>query len=94
MYTRLFQLNQQKILAAGPLDVNPTVVLLLQPLLLLLSPVGGTAAVLPRTRTSELSHSSQSVTPLPRFPHLQYVLVWVRLARCGQRGEQPRVIGR
>src|SRR3954468_10829202 len=60
MYARLCQLNQQMILGAGPLDVNPTAVLLLQPLFLLLSPVGGTAAVLPHTRTSEVSHSSAS----------------------------------
>jgi len=91
VYTGLCQLNQQMILAAGPLDVNPTAVLLLQPLFLLLSPVGGTAAVLPRTRTSEVSHSSPSATPLPRLPHLRVVPVWVRSAWCGQ---QPRVIGR
>ena len=90
----LCQLNQQMILTAGPLDVNPTAVLLLQPLFLLLSPVGGTAAVLPRTRISEVSHSSPSATPLPRLPHLRVVPVWVRSARCGQRGQQPRVIGR
>ena len=76
MYAGLCQLNQQMILAAGPLDVNPTAVLLLQPLFLLLSPVGGTAAVLPRTRTSPVSHSSASPTPLPRLPHLRVVLVW------------------
>ena len=76
MYAGLCQLNQQMILAAGPLDVNPTAVLLLQPMFLLLSTVGGTAAVLPRTRTSEVSHSSPSVTPLPRLPHLRVILVW------------------
>ena len=76
MYARLCQLNQQMILAAEPLDVNPTAVLLLQPLFLLVSPVGGTAAVLPRTRASEVSHSSPSATPLPRLPHLWVVPVW------------------
>ena len=76
MYAGLCQLNQQMILAAGPLDVNPIAVLILQPLFLLVSPVGGTAAVLPRTRTSKVSHSSPSATPLPRLPHLQVVLVW------------------
>ena len=91
---RVCQLNQQMILAAGPLDVNPTAVLLLQPLFLLLSPVGGTAAVLPRTRTSEVSESFPSVTPLPRLPHRRVIPVWVRSARCGQRGQQPRVIER
>ena len=35
------------ILAAGPLDVNSTAVLLLQPLFLLLSPMGGSAAAHP-----------------------------------------------
>ncbi len=94
MYARLCQLNQQLILAGGPLDVNPTTVLLLQPLFLLLSPVGGTAAVLPRTRTSEVSHPSPYATPLPRLPLLWVVPVWVRSAQCGQRGQQPRVIGR
>ena len=91
------------ILVAGPLDVNPIAVLLLQPLFLLLSLVGGTVAVLPRTRTSEVSHSSPSATPLPRLPHLRVVPVWglaivhrplVRSARYGQRGQQPRVIER
>ena len=82
------------ILAAGPLDVNPTAMLLLQPLFLLLPPVGGIAAVLPRTRTSEVSHSSTYATPLPRLTHLQVIPVWVRLAWCGQHGQQPRVIGR
>ena len=76
MYAGLCQLNQQMILAAGPLDVNPTAVLLLQPLFLLLSPVGGTAVVLPRTRTSQVSHSSLSLTPLPRLPHLRVIPVW------------------
>ena len=76
MYARLCQLNQQMILAAGLLDVNPTAVLLLQPLFLLLSPMGGTTAVLPRTRTSEVSHSSPSATPLPRLPHLRVIPVW------------------
>ena len=103
MYAGLCQLYKQMILVAGALDANPTAVLLLQPLFLLLSPVGGTAAVLPRTRTSEVSHSSPSATPLPRLPHLRVVPVWglavvhrplVRLARCGQRGQQPRVIER
>ena len=88
------QFNQQMILAAGTLDVNPTTVLLLQPLFLLLSPVGGTTAVLPRTRTSEVSHSSTSATPLPHLPHLRVVPVWVRSARCGQHSQKPRVIGR
>ena len=63
------------ILATGPLDVNPTTVLL-QPLFLLLSPVGGTAAVLPRTRTSQVSHTSPSTTPLPHLPHLRVLPVW------------------
>ena len=103
MYAWLCQLNQQMILATGPLDVNPTAVLLLQPLFLLLSPVDGTAAMLPRTRTSEVSHSSPSATPLPRLPHLRVGPVWVlavirrplvRSAWYGQRGQQPRVIGR
>ena len=76
MYAGLCQLNQQMILAAGPLDVNPIAVLLLQPLFLLLSHVGGTAVVLLRTRTSQVSHSSLSVTPLPRLPHLRVVPVW------------------
>ena len=76
VYARLCQLNQQMILAAGLLDVNPTAVLLLQPLFLLLSPVGGIAAVLPCTRTSEVSHSSPSMTALPRLPHLRVVPVW------------------
>ena len=76
MCTHGFQLNQQMILAAGPLDVNPTVVLLLQPLFLLLSPVAGTAVVLLRTRTSEVSHSSPSATPLRRLPHLWVIPVW------------------
>src|SRR3989337_2265572 len=49
-----YQLNQQMILVAGPLDVNPTAVLLLQPLFLLLSPVGGSAA----------AHPNQSSFPL------------------------------
>ena len=91
------------ILAAGPLDVNPTAVLLLQPLFLLLSPVGGTAVLLPRTQTSQVSHSSPSATPLPRLPHLRVVPVWglavvhqplVRSARCGQRGQGMASIGR
>ena len=30
----------------------------------------------PRTRTSQVSHSSLSATPLPRLPHLRVVLVW------------------
>ena len=30
----------------------------------------------PRTRTSQVSHSSPSVTPLPRLPHLLVVPVW------------------
>ena len=103
MYAGLCQLNQPKILAAGPLDVNPTAVLLLQPLFLLVPPMGGTAAVLPRTRTSQVSHSSPSATPLPRLPHLRVIPVWglavvhrplVRSARRGQHGQQPRVIGR
>ena len=94
VYARLCQLNQQMILAAGPLDVNPTAVLLLQPLFLLLSLVGGTAAMLPRTRTSEVSQSSPSATPLARLPHLRVIPVWVRSAWCGQRGQQPRVIER
>ena len=68
--------------------------LLLQPLFLLLSPVGGTTAVLPRTQTSEVSHSSPSATPLPRLPHLRVVPVWVRSARCGQRGQETTSIGR
>ena len=76
VYAGLCQLNQQMILAAGPLDVNPTAVLLLQPLFLLMSPVGGTAAMLPRTRTSQVSHSSPSATPLPCLPHLRVVPVW------------------
>ena len=64
------------ILAPGPLDVNPTAVLLLQPLFLLLSPVGGTAVMLSRTRTSQVSLSSPSMTPLPHLPHLWVVPVW------------------
>ena len=64
------------ILAAGPLDVNPTAVLLLQPLFLLLSPVGGTTDVLPGTRTSQVFHSSPSATPLPHLPHLRVIPVW------------------
>ena len=76
MYAGLCQLNQQMILAAGPLDVNPIAVLILQPLFLLVSPVGGTAAVLPRTRTSQVSHSSPSATPLPHLPHLRVIPVW------------------
>ena len=75
------------ILAAGPLDVNPTAVLLLQPLFLLLSPVGGSAA---RTRTSQVSHSSPSVTPLPRLPHLWVIPVWglaiIHRPWCAQHG--------
>ena len=73
MYAGLCQLNQQMILVAGPLDVNPTAVLLLQPLFLLLSPVGGTAALLPRTRTSQVSYSSPRGLPLPRLPWLPVV---------------------
>ena len=84
------QLNQQLILGAGPLDVNPTAVLLLQPLFLLLSPMGGTAAVLPRTRTNQVSHSSPSAIPLPCLPHLRVVLVWglvvVHRPWCARRG--------
>ena len=76
MYARLCQLNQQMILAVGPLDVNPTAVLLLQPLFLLLSLVGGTATMLPRTQTSQVFHSSPSATPLSRLPHLLVILVW------------------
>ena len=96
MYARLCQLNQQMILAAGLLDVNPIAMLLLQPLFLLLSQVGDTTDVLPRTRTSEVSHSSPSMTPLPRLPHLRVVPVWVRSAWCGQRGQhgQRHSIGR
>ena len=30
----------------------------------------------PRTRTSQVSHSSPSATPLPHLPHLQVVPVW------------------
>ena len=30
----------------------------------------------PRTRTSQVSHSSPSATPLPRLPHLRVVPVW------------------
>ena len=30
----------------------------------------------PRTRTSQVSHSSLSATPLSRLPHLRVVLVW------------------
>ena len=71
------------ILVAGPLDVNPTAVLLLQPLFLLLSLVGGTVAVLPCTRTSEVSHSSPSATPLPRLPHLRVVPVWASSSSTG-----------
>ena len=54
VYTGLCQLNQQVILGAGPLDVNPIAMLLLQPLFLLLSPVGGSAA----------AHPNQSSFPL------------------------------
>ena len=35
-----------------------------------------TAVVLPRTRTSQVSHSSPSATPLPLVPHLRVVPVW------------------
>ena len=99
MYARICQLNQQMILGAGPLDVNPTAMLLLQPLFLLLSPVGGTAAVLPRTRTSEVSHSSQSAIPLPRFPISESFLFGASPSstaslRSVRRGQQTRVIGR
>ena len=64
------------ILAAGPLDVNPIAMILLQPLFLLMSTLGGTAGVLVRTRTSQVSHSSPSATPLSRLPHLRVVPVW------------------
>ena len=30
----------------------------------------------PRTRTSQVSHSSPSATPLPRLPHLRVIPVW------------------
>lgn len=30
----------------------------------------------PRTRTSQVSHSSPSATPLPRLPHLRDIPVW------------------
>ena len=90
MYVGLCQLNQQIILVDGLLDVNLTVVLLLQPLFLLLSPVGGTRVVLPRTRTSQVSHSSPSTTPLPRLPHLWVVpvggLAVVHQPWCAQHG--------
>ena len=86
----LCQLNQQMILAVGPLDVNPTAVLLLQPLFLLLSPVGGTAAVLPRTRTSQVSLSSPYATLLPCLPHPWVVPVWglavIHWPWCAPRG--------
>jgi hypothetical protein len=87
VYARLCQLNQQMILEAGPLDVNPTTVLLLQPLFLLLSPVGGSAA---GTRTSQVSYSYPSVTPLSRLPHLRVVPIWglavVRRPWCTRHG--------
>ena len=87
------------ILAAGPLDVNPTAVLRLQPLFLLLSPVGGTAAVLPHTRTSQVSHCSPSATPLPRFPisessPSEASPSYIALLRSVRRGQQTRFIGR
>ena len=34
------------------------------------------AAVLPRTQTSQVSHSSPSAIPLRRLPHLQVIPVW------------------
>ena len=87
------------ILAVGPLDVSPTAVLLLQPLFLLLSPMGGTAAVLLRTRTSEVSHSSPSATPLPRLPISESFPSGASPSstaslRSVRRGQQTRVIGR
>ena len=89
-YAGLCQLSQQMILAAGLLDVNPTIVLLLQPLFLLPSPVDDTAAVLARTRTSQVSHSSPSATPLSHLPHLRVVPVWglaiVYQPWCAQHG--------
>ena len=59
----------------------------------------------PRTRTSQVSHSSPFATQLPRLPHLRVVPVWgggaspsstalVRLVRRVQHGQQTRVIGR
>ena len=44
----------------------------------------------PRTRTSQVSHSSPSATPLPRLPHLRVVPVWglavVHRPWCAQHG--------
>ena len=45
----------------------------------------------PRTRTSQVSHSSPSTTPLPRLPHLRVIPV---LGLSARRGQQTRVIGR
>ena len=53
----------------------------------------------PRTRTSQVSHSSPSVTPLPRLPHLRVIPVWGlavvhRLGALGAAWSTYRVIGR
>ena len=100
MYVGLCKLNQQMILAARPLDVNPIAVLLLQPLFLLLSPVGDSSAVhlnqssfpllsiCDSTAASSPSPGHSSLGPRRRPPAL------VRSARCGHHGQQPRVIGR
>ena len=53
----------------------------------------------PRTRTSQVSHSSPSATPLPRLPHLRVVPVWGlavvhRLGALAWRGQHMRVIER
>ena len=68
MYARLFQLNQQMILAAGPFDVNPTAVLLLQPLFLLLSPVGGSAVAHPNQSSFPLLSICDSTAPSSPSP--------------------------
>ena len=49
----------------------------------------------PRTRTSQVSHSSRSATPLPRLPHLRVVPVWgLASVHSVRRGQHTRVIGR
>ena len=72
MYARLCQLNQQMILAAGLLDVNPTAMLLLQPLFLVLSPVGGSAAAHPNQSSFPLLSICDSTAA---FSHLRVIPV-------------------
>ena len=53
----------------------------------------------PHTRTSQVSHSSTSATPLPRLPHLRVSSVWAlpsstASVRSARRGQHTGVIGR